>query len=121
MRILVVDDDGLAGEMTSAVLEELGHDPVLVESASQAHASLASDPAIELLISDLNMPVTNGLELFRQLRISGVTLPFILLTGDDPERARREEPGLDGCVLKDFPLEESLAQAIAQIKTRRTL
>lgn len=121
MRILVIDDDGLAGAMTSLVLEELGHVVLLTESAAEARANLSMDPAIEMIISDFNMPDTSGLELFRQLRQNRVTLPFILLTGDDPDTLRALEPGLDACVLKDDTLETSLAQAIAQILERPTL
>lgn len=121
MRILVIDDDGLAGAMTSLVLEELGHVVVLTESAAEALATLALDPAIQMIVSDFNMPDTSGLELLRQLRANGVTLPFLLLTGDDPATLRALEPGLDACVLKDDTLETSLALAIAQILARPTL
>ena len=36
MRILVVDDDAMAGELTGAVLEELGHEVVLSEDGVDA-------------------------------------------------------------------------------------
>lgn len=121
MRILVIDDDGLAGAMTSFVLEELGHVTVQSESAAEALSTLALDPGIQMIISDLHMPDTSGLELFRQLRDRAIKLPFILLSGADPDQMHALEPELDACVLKDETLETSLARAIAQILARPTL
>ena len=115
MRILVVDDDALAGEMTAAVLESLGHEPLLAENGVEAMEQLAADTAIEMVISDLNMPLVSGIDLFHEMRAGGVNLPFILLTGDDPEVARQQEPKLDACLLKDFSLEESLPEIIAEV------
>ena len=73
--------------------------------------TLAADVAIEMVISDLNMPLVSGIDLFREMRAQGVNLPFILLTGDDPEGPRQQEPKLDACLLKDFSLEESLRKS----------
>lgn len=121
MRILVVDDDALAGEMTAALLEGLGHEPLLVENGVEALEQLAADSAIGMVISDLNMPLVSGIDLFREMRAQGLGLPFILLSGDDPDRAggpRQQEPKLDACLLKDFSLEESLPKIIADVLAR---
>ena len=119
MRILVVDDDSMAAEMTSAILEELGHETVLAENGVDAMERVSGDPSFEMIISDLNMPLVSGIDLFRELRDQGNNLPFILLTGDDPEKSGAEEPALDGCLLKDFSLEESLPEMIAAVVERR--
>ena len=121
MRILVVDDDALAGEMTAAVLEGMGHDPLLAENGVDAMEILAADAAIQMVISDLNMPLVSGIDLFREMRTQGNTLPFILLSGDDPAIPRQQEPKLDACLLKDFSLEESLPEIIAEVLARRNL
>jgi len=118
MRILVVDDDALAGEMTAAVLEDLGHDPLLAENGVEALEKLAADATVEMVISDLNMPLVSGIDLFREMRAQGIALPFILLTGDDPAGPRQQEPQLDACLLKDFSLEESLPAIIAEVLAR---
>lgn len=115
MRILVVDDDALAGEMTQAVLEDIGYDCLFVENGVEALETLATDSAIGMVISDLNMPLLSGIDLFREMRGQGLMLPFILLTGDDPKVATSEEPNLDACLLKDFSIEESLPAIINQV------
>ena len=118
MLILVVDDDSMAAEMTGAVLEELGHAVILAEDGIDAVSKLNADGAIEMIISDMNMPIVSGIELFRELREQGNALPFILLTGDEPAGLLAEEPRLDACLLKDFSLEESLPQVIAEVLAR---
>lgn len=118
MRILVVDDDAMAGEMTGAVLEELGHEAVLAEDGLDAQQKLADDAAIELVVSDMNMPLCSGIELFRLLREQGSSLPFILLTGDDPEALLAGEPGIDACLMKDANLEETLPAVLGRVVER---
>lgn len=119
MRVLVVDDDPFAGEMTAAVLEDLGYDCRLAENGVEAMEMLAGGDSFGLVISDLNMPLVSGIDLFRELRSQGIGLPFILLTGDDPDGPRAQEPELDACLLKDFGLEESLPRVIADVLARR--
>ena len=118
MKILVVDDDAMAGEMTGAILEEMGHEVVLAEDGVDAAGKLNADGAIEMIISDMNMPMVSGIDLFRELREQSNTLPFILLTGDEAAGLLAQEPRLDACLLKDDTLEESLPQIVAEVLAR---
>ncbi len=116
MRILVVDDDSLAGEMIAAVLEDVGHSCQLAENGVEALEVLAHGGGdFDLIISDMNMPLVSGIDLFRELRAQNIALPFILLTGDDPVGLLAQEPNLDACLLKDVDLEESLPKAIDNV------
>lgn len=108
MRILIVDDDPLAGEMTLAVLEEAGHSCRLAEHGLEALEQLSEDATFELVVSDLHMPLLNGLELFQELRERGLERPFVLLTGDDPAPLLEREPRLHACLAKDDSLEQRL-------------
>lgn len=118
MKILVVDDDSMAGEMTGAVLEEMGHEVVLSEDGVDASGKLSDDVDIEMVISDMNMPLVSGIDLFRELREQGRMLPFILLTGDEPDDLLKQEPRLDACLIKDFTLEESLPKVVNNVLVR---
>ncbi|MBS1230011.1 MAG: cheY3 [Proteobacteria bacterium] len=118
MRILVVDDDSFSGEMTSAILEDAGHQSVVVDSAVEAVETLA-DPGFAVVISDMNMPFVSGLELFATLREQGCDLPFILLSGDDPDELRQREPRLDACLAKDSELPTTLPQALGRVLAAR--
>ncbi|MBF0417145.1 MAG: response regulator [Magnetococcales bacterium] len=118
MRILVVDDDPVAGEMTQAVLEGLGHAVQWVENGLDALQALDSGNDFAMIVSDMNMPLLSGIDLFRELRERGDDRPFILLTGDEPEGPLAREPRLDGCLTKDFTLEESLSGMIDDVLAR---
>lgn len=121
MEILVVDDDQLAAEMTSAVLEDCGYTVFQAENAIEGMQVLNQQPGIELIISDLNMPLINGIEFYRELHEQGLVLPFILLTGNDPEALLAEEPRLSACVMKDFTIQESLPAAINTVMAAESL
>lgn len=120
MRILVVDDDPLAAAMVAAILEGAGHEVIMAADGMEAMQIFSTEEQIALVISDMNMPLISGLDLLHELRAQMPTLPFILLTGDDPTPLLATEPGLDGCLLKDFDLEESLPQLILTVLSRST-
>lgn len=113
MHILIVDDDSLSREMVAAILEEAGHECLLAENGIEALEQLAGEYAIELVVSDMNMPLLSGLNLFQELRGQGLATPFVLLTGDDPGPLMAQEPGLAGCLMKDVSLEETLPRLIS--------
>lgn len=115
MRILVVDDDPLAGEMAVAILEDAGYECLRVENGIEALEKLAEAQDIDLVISDLNMPLLSGLDLFQELRDQGIATPFVLLTGDDPEPLMNNTPGLTDCLMKDISLEETLPALVSRL------
>ncbi len=115
MQILVVDDDPFAGELITLTLEALDYEVIMAEHALAALELLQPAHQIELVISDMNMPMVSGIELFQTLRAQGIDLPFILLTGDDPAPLQQQEPALNACLLKDFSLDETLPQVIEQV------
>lgn len=119
MKILVVDDDAMAGEMTGAILEDEGHAVVLAEDAMGAIECFDADSGFDMIISDMNMPLVSGIDLFRQLREQGLGLPFVLLTGDASEKLLAEEPRLDACLLKDASLEETLVHTVNAVVQKR--
>jgi CheY-like chemotaxis protein len=92
---------------------------VLAEDGLDAVAKLNADAGIEMVFSDMNMPMVSGIDLFRELREQGCELPFILLTGDEPDGLLAQEPRLDACLIKDFNLEHSLPEVMAAVLARR--
>lgn len=122
MKLLLVDDDAMAAEMTAAILEDAGHTLVIAKDAADALEQFDANPDLDMVISDMNMPLISGIDLFRQLREQGQNLPFVLLTGDAAGPLLAQEPCLDACLVKDFSLLETLAPAIeAVMQTRRGL
>jgi two-component system chemotaxis sensor kinase CheA len=66
-RILVVDDNPSLLRLIAAVLERQAHTVVLASDGKAALAALEADPC-DLVITDIEMPAMNGLELLRRLK-----------------------------------------------------
>jgi CheY-like chemotaxis protein len=86
-RILLVDDDGETRELLRDFFDDRGY---LVETADGGmHALERLDVfAADLVITDLEMPGMNGLELIRSLHATRPGFPVLLVTA----RAEREVP-----------------------------
>ncbi|WP_198651586.1 PAS domain-containing sensor histidine kinase [Dyella sp. C11] len=81
LTILVVDDDPLIAMTMSAVLNDLGHLTVEVNSGRDALEELAQKPYFDLLITDYAMPGMNGAQLAAEVKARWPTLPIILASG----------------------------------------
>jgi two-component system, NtrC family, response regulator AtoC len=79
-RILVIDDDADYRAVLRAYIEEKGHTVVEAESADQGMAIFLEDK-IDLVVSDLMMPVKSGLDLLRELRQIQADVLLIMITG----------------------------------------
>jgi CheY-like chemotaxis protein len=82
MNILIVDDQVQIRDLLCRVVRLYGHRPFLAEDGDAAIRVLASG-GIDVLLTDLRMPVVDGAELVRRLRSDPATsrIPVILLTG----------------------------------------
>lgn len=81
LKVLVVDDDPLVAMSTSDMLEDLGHEVVMVNSGDEAFQLLRNGLEIDVLITDHAMPGMTGLQLARQTRDLRPELPILLATG----------------------------------------
>ena len=104
LRILIAEDNVVNRMVTAKILQRAGHLPVLVETGDQA-LDLLDEEDFDVVLMDVNMPGTSGLDVVRLHRfahIDGPHLPFIALTADaTPEtRKRCEEVGMDGYITK---------------------
>src|SRR5690349_22259536 len=78
-RILVADDERSMRELLAIVLRREGYDVVLAENGRQAIAELEHRP-IDLLISDIQMPDMNGVEVLRFAKQINQDLAGIMVT-----------------------------------------
>jgi CheY-like chemotaxis protein len=115
MHVLVVDDDAMAAAIVAMVLEDAGYEVTVAESGDEALPLFAEHPDFDLVISDQNMPGIDGIELFQKLRMTGLTVPFILLSGDDPEKLRKKSPEISRFLAKDDVLADIIADTVTQL------
>lgn len=78
--ILVVDDDPMVREVTSAMLEALGYKVFKASGAAEA-LEVVSRETLDLVVSDVVMPETSGVELERRLRHERPNLKVLLVSG----------------------------------------
>lgn len=118
-KILVVDDDEFTAEMTGMFLEMAGYETVMAIGGIEALEKIAADPEISLILSDMNMPVMDGVQLFAELRDRGVKQPFVLLTGEESAPLKLAHPEMDAVLTKDENLQENLPQLVESLLSRK--
>jgi CheY-like chemotaxis protein len=91
--VLAVDDDERARLNTVTMLEDLGHTVLQAHSGEQALEVLSREPAVDLVVTDMAMPVMSGLDLCSAAQSLYPSLRFVLATGAG-EAPDREEPAL---------------------------
>ena len=101
-RILVVDDD-LAILEALALLLGARYD-VLTATDGQEALRLIHDRSIDLVVSDVLMPLLAGEELVEAARRAGVRIPVILISGHRERLERAKDVGADAYLYKPFPL-----------------
>lgn len=116
--ILVVDDDEFTAELTGLILESAGYSTVIALGGLDALEKMADDPAIRMVVSDMNMPFIDGVQLFAELREQGFKQPFVLLTGDNAAPLRLANPGMDAVLTKDEELQEALPELVESLLSR---
>lgn len=115
--ILLLEDDEALRRGIGMALETPEYTVICCGTRRQAEDHL-SNGKFELLILDINLPDGSGLDLLRQLRANGSTVPVILLTANDLEldEVTGLEAGADDYITKPFSLAVLRARVHAQLR-----
>jgi two-component system NtrC family response regulator len=81
MVILVVDDDELVRRVVTEMLEDCDFSVIEAGSGGEALAMTREQTDVDLVISDVNMPGMDGLQLISELKSIRPSLPVILMSG----------------------------------------
>jgi len=118
--VAVVDDDPGMLQSIESLLNSADYEARLFSTAT---ALLESDglPEIDCLISDVAMPLMDGLELTRAVQEARPALPVILVTGrpDLLHRSRLDSPGHYRVFKKPFDGQELLTAVALMLQTSR--
>jgi CheY-like chemotaxis protein len=117
-KILVVDDDEFTAEMTGMFLEMAGYETIIAIGGMDALDKIGTDPEIRMVLSDMNMPFMDGIQLFDELRGQGFTQPFVLLTGEESAPLKLAHPNLDAVLTKNEELQDKLPELVAELLAR---
>ena len=112
----VVDDDVSVRDSLAMLLESAGFSVRTYDSAT-AFLAAASDRAAGCVLTDVQMPELNGLELQRRMGELGIRLPVIVMTGhaDVPIAVEALKAGATDFLEKPFEEEHLLAAVTSAI------
>ena len=110
--ILTVDDSASIRQMINFTLKDAGYEVIEAIDGKDALAKL-NGSSMHMLISDVNMPNMNGIELVRQVRANPAYkfIPIIMLTTESQDSKKQEGKmaGATGWVVKPFKPDQLLA------------
>jgi two-component system chemotaxis sensor kinase CheA len=117
-HVLVVDDALTIRELQRSILERAGYRVTVAGDGVEAMTALAAE-CPDLVLTDLEMPRMNGLDLTRSIRATDPmrNLPVVMLTslGDELDRQRGLDAGADAYIVKSSFDEATLLDAVARL------
>ena len=108
LSILLVDDDAMVREATAWMLTDAGHDVTEAADGVAALDHLLHQGPVDLMITDINMPRMDGIELAHQSKVRWPAMPVLLVSG------RPQPPGTQAFMSKPFGWNR-LMQAVARV------
>ena len=109
-NILIIDDSESIREVIASGLETAGYTVIKGINGEDGLKCLENNPDVELIITDLNMPVMDGITFLKEVRKSEKHkyLPVIILTTESQETKKQEArtAGATGWIIKPFSKEK---------------
>jgi len=109
--IITIDDSASVRQMVRFTLADAGYN--VIEACDGVDALKKLDCPVDMIVTDLNMPNMDGIELIRTLRTSRHHrfTPIVMLTTEsqDEKKAAGKQAGATGWIVKPFKPEQLLA------------
>jgi DNA-binding response OmpR family regulator len=109
MKILVVDDDKTTRKLLNLFLKAKGYEVVTAENGLDAMEKLGTEN-INLVVTDMNMPYMDGIELTKNLRSDDnwKNIPIVMVTteADEDEKKKAMDAGVDDYLVKPANAEQ---------------
>lgn len=117
VHVLVVEDDERLNQIVCASLRAAGYAAHSALNAQQAFDSLYSQ-SIDVIVSDIMMPGTDGFELVQSVRSVNKTIPILLMTARDDIAAKQRgfRAGIDDYMVKPIDVDELLLRIEALLR-----
>lgn len=100
-NILIVEDDA---DLRSVIKEQLdGAGYNVIEAANgQIALRIIADQQVDLIITDIDMPIKNGLELLEEVKRDNARIPVVVMTGGNHNEQMILAAGASAFVQKPF-------------------
>jgi two-component system chemotaxis sensor kinase CheA len=116
--VLVVDDTAVVRELERSILEEAGYRVRTARDGREALAALADAPP-DLVVTDVEMPNCDGLELTRAIRaepaLAGLPVVVVTSRAADADRRRAMEAGADAYLVKRDLDQRALLEVVGRL------
>ncbi|MBF0452717.1 MAG: response regulator [Candidatus Magnetomorum sp.] len=116
-NILVIDDDPFVTDMLKAILESEDYSVETVHCGTEAIKFIKKNRNVQLILSDMNMPDINGLELIPMLKAENADIPIMILTGNNEISIaiKAMQSGASDYLLKDENIQETVVVAVKRM------
>ena len=113
--VLLVEDDPAISEPLARAFGREGYE---VRAHGTGKGALEEVAGADIIVLDLGLPDMDGLDVARQVRVQGLTIPILMLTArsEDTDLVVGLDAGADDYVTKPFRLAELLARVRAQVR-----
>lgn len=105
-RVLVVDDSSTVRDQVAGFLKTSGLDVATAVDGKDGLSKVKSDPAIKLVVCDVNMPNMDGLTMVEKIRseLKNTAVNVIMLTTESSPsmKERGKAAGIKGWIVKPF-------------------
>lgn len=112
-KVMIVDDSKTIRQQVSFTLQKGGYEVVEAEDGKDGLTKLQATPDIAMVISDVNMPNMNGLEMVEAIRADAkiAAVPVIMLTTEGAADLidRAKKAGAKGWLVKPFKPDQLVA------------
>ena len=109
---MTVDDSNSVRQMVAFTLKNAGYDVIEATDGKDALAK-ADGSGVNMVLTDLNMPNMDGIELIRNLRSNPAFrfIPIVMLTTESQDSKKQEgrQAGATGWIVKPFRPEQLIA------------
>jgi len=119
MRLLVIEDDRMLGDLMVRAMANAGYQVDLAISAEEGLEAAAAQ-SYDAVVVDLGLPAADGMEFIRRIRQRKDATPVLIVTAQDALERKVEglTIGADDYVVKPFDLGELLARLRVHIRRR---
>jgi two-component system chemotaxis sensor kinase CheA len=121
-KVLVVDDQFTVRELQRSILEAAGYRVQTARDGREALTIIAGEADIELVVTDVQMPELDGIELLRSIRRDSqhASLPVVMVTARGSEEDQRlgVDAGADAYIVKQDFDQQALLQTVERLLAR---
>ena len=99
--ILSVDDSDTIRSVLAMILKNFNFNPVMAKNGEEG-LELFKNNEVDLIISDINMPVMDGITFIKEIRKIDKDIPILTLTTESDQNVRKQgtEAGANGWLVK---------------------